>query len=64
MNESRPLLCNIDEMAADLKVPKSWLYGQTRLKGKHTIPCLRVGKYLRFDPIEVRGWLKQRTQNA
>jgi len=34
----------IDELAKKLKVPKSWIYGQTRQTGAGTIPRLRVGK--------------------
>jgi predicted DNA-binding transcriptional regulator AlpA len=54
---ARPLL-DINEMAADLKIPKSWLYSKTRQQGENSIPVLRVGKYLRFDPVEVREWLR------
>lgn len=50
---------DIDEMATILKVPVSWIYAQTRRKGSHTIPVLRVGKYLRFVPCEVIGWLRE-----
>ena len=43
-------LVNVEEMARILGVPVSWLYQRTRLK---TIPCVRVGKYVRFKPEEV-----------
>ncbi len=48
----------IDELAQKLKIKKSWLYSQTRMRGENTIPCLRVGKYYRFDFEEVVDWLK------
>ncbi len=51
-------LKTIDEMANKLKVKKSWVYGKTRLKGEGQIPCIRVGKYLRFFEDEVMDWLK------
>ena len=54
-------LKDIDELAAILRVPKSWIYGQTRLKNLDGIPYLRVGKYLRFDLSAVIGWLEKRT---
>jgi len=53
----------IDEMANRLKVKKSWLYGKTRLKGEGQIPCLRVGKYLRFFEDEVIEWLKNQNKS-
>ena len=43
-------LVNVEEMARILGVPTSWLYQRTRL---NTIPCVRVGKYVRFKPEEV-----------
>lgn len=57
-------LKTIDEMADRLKVKKSWLYGKTRLKGKGRIPCLRVGKYIRFFENEVIDWLKNQQRDA
>lgn len=53
-------LKDIREMSQILKVPKSWLYGQTRQRGKGTIPHLRLGKYLRFRPSDVIAWAEQR----
>ncbi len=48
----------IDELAEKLRVPKSWIYGQTRRKGPDCIPCVRVGKYLRFREQDVMAWLE------
>jgi len=52
-------LVDIDEMAAILNVKKSWLYRQTMLKGPGTIPRIRLGKYLRFDPAAVFQWVNE-----
>lgn len=46
---SDPLL-TVEEIAAYLKVKKSWIYEQV---GKRAIPCKRIGKYLRFRISEV-----------
>lgn len=48
-------LVSIDELAAQLKVNTSWIYDRTR---RNEIPCIRVGKYLRFNVEEVLRWLK------
>ena len=48
-------LVNVEEMANILGVPTSWLYQRTRL---NTIPCVRVGKYVRFKPEEVLAFFQ------
>ncbi|MCG6536519.1 MAG: helix-turn-helix domain-containing protein [Syntrophales bacterium LBB04] len=51
-------LLTVNELAAELKVKPSWIYGETRKTGPGTIPRIRVGKYLRFSMEEVMNWLK------
>ena len=46
----------IDEAAALIRVPKSWVYERTRT---NTIPHLKLGKYLRFDRDELAAWARQ-----
>jgi hypothetical protein len=55
-------LFTLKEMADLLKVPLSWLYSRTRLKGPDAIPHLRVGKYCRFDPEAVLAWTRKTYQ--
>lgn len=57
MNEK---LLTVSELAESLRTPRSWVYGKTRLKGDDQIPCIRVGKYIRFRLEEVMQWLKSR----
>jgi predicted DNA-binding transcriptional regulator AlpA len=45
-------LVNVKELAAILKMPKSWIYQKTML-GPDAIPFIKFGKYLRFRPSEV-----------
>jgi len=52
-------LIDIEEMARRLKVRRSWLYRKTMLKGPGTIPRIRLGKYLRFDPEAVFRWVNE-----
>ena len=49
----------VGELAGKLKVPKSWVYGETRKTGPKSIPRIKVGKYLRFNWSEVRDWLME-----
>lgn len=57
VNESE--LDTIEETAAWLKVPKSWLYAHTRQTGPGSIPRIKVGRYLRFERAAVRKWLEK-----
>jgi hypothetical protein len=49
------------ELAARLKVRKSWVFDQTRqratVRKKSPLPCIRMGRYLRFSWIQVSAWL-------
>ena len=52
-------LLNSAEIAERLAVPESWVREQTRaLDG---IPHLRLGRYVRFEWDDVRGWLDAHT---
>lgn len=57
------LLLTVPELAAALRVKKSWIYGETRKSGAGTIPRIRVGKYLRFSLEEVMDWLRAQQGN-
>jgi excisionase family DNA binding protein len=56
-------LMTVDDLARQLKVKVSWIYGETRKTGPGTIPRIRVGKYLRFSMEEVMDWLKAHQEN-
>lgn len=56
-------LLTVDDLAQQLKVKPSWIYGETRKTGKGSIPRIRVGKYLRFRLEEVMDWLKAHQEN-
>ena len=43
-----------DELCRVLKIKKSFLYTPVRRKGPDAIPCIRVGKYLRYHLPTVR----------
>jgi hypothetical protein len=56
-------LIGVNELAETLGVPPSWVYARTRLKGSESIPCLRVGKYLKFEFDKVMDWLKKQNND-
>ena len=43
-------LLTVEEMADRLKVKPSWLYFRTMQTGNNSIPRVKIGKYLRFNP--------------
>lgn len=49
-------LLRIEDLAAKLQVPKSWIYERTRSK---QIPYLKVGKYIRFQESEIDTWISK-----
>lgn len=55
-------LWTADEVCQKLKVKKSYLYAPARRKGPDPIPCVKIGKYLRFIPSAVRGWVARQNQ--
>src|ERR1700689_2278785 len=46
-----------EDLAPRLKVPDSWVYEKTRGRCRNPIPCLRLGRYVRFDWAAVATWL-------
>lgn len=56
-------LMTVGEIATFLKVPPSWVYERTRLRGIDRIPHIKLGKYLRFSADEVREWLQRLREN-
>ena len=55
----RPKLWLPEDLANYLGVPVGWIYKRTRKDGPETIPHLKLGKYLRFDPesLAFQEWL-------
>jgi excisionase family DNA binding protein len=54
-------LLTVDEVAAVLKVSRSWMYEHTRAHGVppgERLPHIKVGKYVRFDARAVRAFLE------
>ena len=51
-----------EEVAARLKVPESWVYEKTRARCRNPIPCLRLGRYVRFNWQSIIKWLSTESQ--
>ena len=56
-------LLTVAEVAALLKVPRSWVYEHVRSRGtsrSERLPHIKIGKYLRFDARAVRAFLEKK----
>jgi predicted DNA-binding transcriptional regulator AlpA len=51
-------LLNVQEVAKLLQVPVSWVYEHTRPRCATPLPHIKLGKYLRFLPIDIRTYLE------
>jgi excisionase family DNA binding protein len=57
-------LLTVADVAALLRVSKSWVYEHTRARAtprSDQLPHIKIGKYVRFDPQLVRAFLERRT---
>ena len=56
-------LMTVHNVAAWLKVKKSWVFEQTRarhkVRGNNPLPHCRMGKYLRFSRMRIAEWLAE-----
>lgn len=49
-------LVDASEIAARLGVPKSWVLESAR---SGAMPCVRLGRYVRFDDADVDAWIEK-----
>jgi len=55
-------LLNPQELANLLGVPVSFVYDRTRQHAADPIPHFKLGKYVRFDLLQVQEWLQERAR--
>jgi len=53
-------LLTVEEVAALLHVPVSWVYGRMRKRSLERLPAYRLGKYWRFREDEIHTWVASR----
>lgn len=49
-------LWDVETLMSNLGVKRTWIYSQTCYK---KMPFKKVGRQLKFDPIEIDAWLEQ-----
>lgn len=56
-------LLTVEDVAALLKVSKSWVYEHTRARGtpkSERLPYIKVGKYVRFEARALRAFIQKK----
>jgi hypothetical protein len=51
------------ELAKRWRIPKTWILEQTRSRASEPIPCVRLGRYVRFEwesPALLKWWEQRR----
>jgi excisionase family DNA binding protein len=56
-------LLTVQEVAALLRVPVSWIYGHVCKRSRERLPGYRLGKYWRFSEDEILTWVKCRRES-
>lgn len=60
-------LLTVDDVAALLKVSKSWVYEHTRSRGmprSQRLPYVKVGKYVRFELGAIRAFIEKQCRTT
>ena len=60
-------LLTVDDVAALLKVSKSWVYEHTRSRltpRSERLPFIKVGKYVRFEARALRAFIEKKCRTT
>jgi predicted DNA-binding transcriptional regulator AlpA len=54
-------ILTLAELAERLKVSQRWVYEKSRRRCQYPLPVIRIGRYLRFNWLEVSVWLHRQS---
>ena len=57
-------LLTVQDAARYLNVTVSWIYEHVRDEATDRLPVLKLGKYLRFDPRDLRAYIDAKREAA
>jgi excisionase family DNA binding protein len=60
-------LLTVEDVAALLRVSRSWVYEHTRSRGTRRsdrLPYIKVGKYLRFEARAIRAFIEKQCRRT
>ena len=68
INENHLELLDSTELAKRWRVPESWIRNRTRARTPNSerIPCIRLGRYVRFEwgSVRLAKWLEAHTDGG
>lgn len=59
-----PEILRPEEVAQLLRTSLSWVYEKSRRRQRDPLPCLRIGRYIRFEKTAVIEWLRSHANCA
>jgi len=59
--ERAAMLLTVDDVAARLRVTKSWIYIKTKT---NELPHIKVGRYIRFRATDIERYLSAQSQGG
>ena len=63
-SNGRDRLLTAEQVGEMYQVPKTWVYGRTRKRGSEKLPCVKLGKYVRFQQGAVEEYMEQHRVGA
>jgi len=54
-------ILTLAELAERWKVSQRWVYEKSRRRCQNPLPAIRIGRYLRFNWLEVSVWLHRQS---
>jgi predicted DNA-binding transcriptional regulator AlpA len=57
-------ILTLSEISARLKVSERWVYEKSRRRCQNPLPVIRIGRYLRFNWLDVSAWLRQQSNTG
>lgn len=61
---TQEILLRPEDVARLLGTSTAWVYEKTRNRQRDPLPCLRLGRYCRFEKATVLAWARQRGNTA
>jgi len=59
-----PEILRPEEVAQLLRTSTGWVYEKCRTRQRDPLPCLRLGRYLRFEKNTVLAWARNHGNKA
>ncbi len=53
-------LMTVEQVAARLQVPLSWIYRRTMRAAENRLPVTKIGKYNRVRESDLEAWIKSK----